>query len=144
MTPEAERFLAKARQTLEHGEAILGIGLGEEAARTAYLAAFHAAQALIYERTGREAKTHRGVHGQFALLSKDEASLPADLRRFLAQAYDLKAVADYATGAGGDGSSLLSSSWSSCRAAPREVARGAAPDQPATRVVGSPAANAAM
>lgn len=98
MTPEAERFLAKARQTLEHGEAILGIGLGEEAARTAYLAAFHAAQALIYQRTGREAKTHRGVHRQFALLSKDEASLSADLRRFLAQAYDLKAVAGYATG----------------------------------------------
>ena len=98
MTPEAERFLAKARQPPEHGEAILGIGLGEEAARTAYLAAFHAAQALIYERTGREAKTHRGVHRQFALLSKDEASLSADLRRFLAQAYDLKATADYATG----------------------------------------------
>jgi hypothetical protein len=35
VTPEAERFMAKARQTLEHGEAILGIGLGEEAARTA-------------------------------------------------------------------------------------------------------------
>jgi len=98
VTPEAERFLAKARQCLAHGDAILSIGLGEEAARTAYLAAFHAAQALIYERTGREAKTHRGVHRQFALLSKDEASLPADLRRFLAQAYDLKAVADYATG----------------------------------------------
>jgi uncharacterized protein (UPF0332 family) len=31
-------------------------------------------------------------------LSKDEASLSADLRRFLAQAYDLKATADYATG----------------------------------------------
>jgi len=98
VTPEAERFLAKARQTLDHGDAILGIGLGEEAARTAYLAAFHAAQALIYERSGREAKTHRGVHRQFALLSKDEVSLPVDLRRFLAQAYDLKAVADYATG----------------------------------------------
>ncbi len=28
----------------------------------------------------------------------DEASRPADLRRFLAQAYDLKSVADYATG----------------------------------------------
>jgi uncharacterized protein (UPF0332 family) len=98
VTPEAERFLAKARQTLSHGEAILGIGLGEEAARTAHLAAFHAAQALIYERTGHEAKTHRGVHRQFALLSKDETGLSVDLRRFLAQAYDLKAVADYATG----------------------------------------------
>ena len=98
MTPEADRFLAKARQTLDHGEAILGIGLGEEAARTAYLAAFHAAQALIFERTGHEAKTHRGVHRQFALVSKDEVTLQADLRRFLAQAYDLKSVADYGTG----------------------------------------------
>lgn len=76
----------------------MAIGLGEEAARTGYLAAFHTAQALIHQRTGREAKTHRGVHSQFALLAKDEASLPADLRLFLARAYDLKTIADYATG----------------------------------------------
>jgi len=53
--------LAKARQCLAHSEAILAIALGDEAGRAAYLAVFHAAQALIHARTGREAKTHRGV-----------------------------------------------------------------------------------
>jgi uncharacterized protein (UPF0332 family) len=37
----------------------------DEAGRAAYLAGYHAAQALIFERTGREAKTHKGAHTQF-------------------------------------------------------------------------------
>jgi uncharacterized protein (UPF0332 family) len=98
VTPEAERYLSKARDCLAHSEAILGIGLGEEAGRTAYLAAFRAAQALIYQRTGHEAKTNRGVHRQFALITRDAAGFGPVLRRFLAQAYDLKTIADYATG----------------------------------------------
>jgi uncharacterized protein (UPF0332 family) len=62
--PESQAYLDKARQTLAHARAILTIGLGDEAGRAAYLTALHAAQALIFERTGRVAKTHRGVHGQ--------------------------------------------------------------------------------
>jgi uncharacterized protein (UPF0332 family) len=64
----------------------------------AHLAAFHTAQALIHERTGREAKTHRGVHVQFARLTKEDTHFDTGLRQFLAQAYDLKTLADYATG----------------------------------------------
>jgi uncharacterized protein (UPF0332 family) len=60
--------------------------------------AFHAAQALIHERTGREARTHQGVRSQFLRLTKDDPRISVELRRFLSQAYDLKAVADYATG----------------------------------------------
>jgi uncharacterized protein (UPF0332 family) len=67
----------------------------DEAGRAAYLAGYHAAQALIFERTGREARTHRGVNSQFNRLAKDDPRFDIDLRRFLAQAYDLKAVADY-------------------------------------------------
>jgi hypothetical protein len=37
----------------------------DAAGRTAYLAGFHAAQALISERTGRTVKTHRGVNTAF-------------------------------------------------------------------------------
>jgi uncharacterized protein (UPF0332 family) len=73
VTPEAGRYLAKARQCVAHSEAILAIGLGDKAGRAAPLAVFHAAQALIHVRTGREAKTHRGVHVQFARLTKDDA-----------------------------------------------------------------------
>jgi uncharacterized protein (UPF0332 family) len=65
LIPEAERYLEKARQALNEARAIAGIELAEAAGRAAYLAAFHAAQALIFERSGKVPKTHRGVHAQF-------------------------------------------------------------------------------
>jgi hypothetical protein len=54
--------------------------MGEDAGRNAYLAGFHAAQALIGERTGRDAKTHKGVHAQFARLTRNEPRLGRELR----------------------------------------------------------------
>jgi uncharacterized protein (UPF0332 family) len=95
---EAQRYLDKARRSLTQARAILGIELGDDAGRAAYLAAFHVAQALIFERTGRVAKTHRGVHGQFLKLVADEPGVDVDLRRFLSDGYKLKAVADYEVG----------------------------------------------
>lgn len=100
MTPEAALYLAKARECLGYARSNLQIGLCNDAGRNAYLAAFHAAQALIFERTGKVGKTHQGVHSQFAQLTKDEASVTAALRSFLPKTYDLKAVADYETGPG--------------------------------------------
>lgn len=67
----------------------------DEAGRAAYLAGYHAAQALISERTGKIAKTHEGVKSQFNVLTKGDARVDAELRRFLSRAYNLKAVADY-------------------------------------------------
>ena len=98
MTPEASAHLKKARQLLARARVILAAGIAEDAGRDAYLAAFHAAQALIAERTGRESKTHRGTHVQFARLTKDEPRFDAELQRFLPQSYHLKANADYETG----------------------------------------------
>jgi uncharacterized protein (UPF0332 family) len=98
VTPEADRYLDKARQSLAHARAILAIELGEDAGRAAYLGAFHAAQALIFERTNRVAKTHRGVHAQFLKLVADEPRVDVELRRFLSEEYKLKAIADYETG----------------------------------------------
>ena len=98
MTPEARSYLDKARQSLAHARAILDIELGDEAGRAAYLAALHAAQALIFERTRRVAKTHRGVHGQFLRLVAGEPRVGAELRRFLSEGYKLKATADYEVG----------------------------------------------
>jgi len=62
------------------------------------LSAFHAAQALIVERTNRAAKTHRGVHGQFLRLVAGDWRVDPELRRFLSKGYKLKAIADYETG----------------------------------------------
>jgi uncharacterized protein (UPF0332 family) len=83
---------------LTRARIILAAGVAEDAARDAYLAAFHAAQALISERTGKNAKTHTGVHIAFARLAKDELRIDTELRRFLPQSFNMKAVADYELG----------------------------------------------
>src|ERR1700757_3957150 len=56
----------------------------------------HAAQALIFDRTGKIAKTHSGVRSEFARLAKDDPCIDRAFPTFLAQAYRLKSVADYA------------------------------------------------
>lgn len=98
MTPEAAAHLAKAHECISRARVILRAGVAEDAARNAYLAAFHAAQALIAERTGRGAKTHKGVHVAFARLTKDESRIGVELRRFLPQSFNMKAIADYELG----------------------------------------------
>jgi uncharacterized protein (UPF0332 family) len=70
LTPEAAGYLDKARQCLGYARINLDVKLGNDAGRNAYLAAFHAAQALIFERSGKVAKTHRGVHAEFNRLVK--------------------------------------------------------------------------
>ena len=62
MTPEAERFLAKARTLLDHADVMLSVNLNDEVGRTAYLAGFHAAQAFIYEHIGKSLKTHQKAY----------------------------------------------------------------------------------
>jgi uncharacterized protein (UPF0332 family) len=101
VTPEAARFLDKARQCL--ADAVLYQPIVPRiAAREAYLAAYHAAEALLYERTGKIAKTHRGLRAQFARLAKDEPRIDRTVAEFLGQGYELKSLADYGTGAEAD------------------------------------------
>ena len=59
-------FLDKPRELLDDAEAMLRIDRHEAAGRTAYLAGFHAAQALIFETTGRIYKRHSGVRASLA------------------------------------------------------------------------------
>jgi uncharacterized protein (UPF0332 family) len=61
VTPEAKEHFEKARQCLTRARTILAAGVREDAGRNAYVAAFHAAQALIAKRTGKDAKSHKGV-----------------------------------------------------------------------------------
>jgi uncharacterized protein (UPF0332 family) len=97
VTAEAARFLDKARECL--GDATLYKPLVPRiAGREAYLAAFHAAEALFFERTGKVAKTHRGLRAQFARIAKDEPRIAQSLTEFLGRAYELKSLADYGTG----------------------------------------------
>jgi uncharacterized protein (UPF0332 family) len=99
MTPEAASYLAKAREDLSEASQIADIGLAKVAARSAYYAAFHAAEALIVERTGRIAKSHSGVRSEFARLTKDDPRIVKRLTTFLAQAYKYKEIGDYGIGA---------------------------------------------
>ena len=100
MKPQAAAFLEKSRELLERADKILGVGLNEDAGRTAYLAAFHAAQALIFEHRDRAVKPHKGVRTEFLRLTKNDARIDPELRAFLGRAYNLKAIADYETGPG--------------------------------------------
>ncbi len=90
-------FLAKAVRLLGEADTMLSVSLTEAAGRSAYLAGFHAAQALIFERLRRVLKTHAGVHAEFLRLTRDDPRLDADLRIFLSRSYNLKATADYET-----------------------------------------------
>ena len=100
MKPETALFLEKSRELLEEAEKMLGIDLNEAAGRTAYLAGFHAAQALIFETHGRVFKKHSTVQGEFGRLVKDDPRFDMALRTFLPNSYNLKAIADYETGPG--------------------------------------------
>jgi uncharacterized protein (UPF0332 family) len=93
-------FLEKSWELLDEAEAIMSIDRHEAAARTAYLAGFHAAQALIFETSSRIYKSHGGVNGEFARLVKNDPRVDDQIRAFLGRTYDLKAIADYETGPG--------------------------------------------
>jgi uncharacterized protein (UPF0332 family) len=84
VTPEAKDYLEKARDDLDDGLKIARIPLAKVAARSAYYAAFHAAEAFIIERTGEVAKTHTGVRAEFARLLKDTLVTERQLLTFLA------------------------------------------------------------
>ena len=102
MKLETTRYLAKAGQCLSNARSMFVINLSNDAARSAYLAAFHASQALIFKRTGKVAKTHQGVQREFHRLAKGEPRIDRSFPPFLSHAYNLKAVADYETGPDSD------------------------------------------
>lgn len=101
MKPEAAEHLDRAGEYLTKARNLLDVlHYNDEAGRAAYLAALHAAQSLIFERTGQLASSHGGINSQFNLLTRGDPHVDAELRRFLPHAYDLKTVADYEAGPG--------------------------------------------
>jgi uncharacterized protein (UPF0332 family) len=98
MKAETADYLAKARTTLADARTIAALPLPHIAAREAYLAVFHAAEAYIFEQTGKVAKTHGGVRSEFSRLARAEPRIARDLITFLGTAYQFKTRADYAVG----------------------------------------------
>ncbi|HEX5326290.1 MAG TPA: HEPN domain-containing protein [Acetobacteraceae bacterium] len=74
------------------------VALPHVAAREAYLAVFHAAEAYIFEQTDKVAKTHRGVRSEFSRPARAEVRIGRDLITFLGTADQFKTRADYAVG----------------------------------------------
>ena len=98
MKPEAANYLDKARHCLNGAKTVASAGLPDIAAREAYLAAFHAAEAYIFEHTDKAAKTHRGVRSQFNRLAQREPGIAREFLTFLAEGYEFKTIADYGIG----------------------------------------------
>jgi uncharacterized protein (UPF0332 family) len=66
VTPETQEHLDKAREYLVKARGLLDVlHYADEAGRAAYLAAFHAAEALISERTDKIAHTHKAWTASF-------------------------------------------------------------------------------
>ncbi len=98
MKPQAAAYLEKSDQSLDKARRVLAIDLPDEAGRHAYFAQFHAAQALIFERTDKIAKSHKGVSSQFHKLAKSDSAVGVKLARDLSATYHFKEAADYETG----------------------------------------------
>ncbi len=81
MKPETRQFLRKAVDFLAKAQGMLE-KWPDEASLCAYLAAFHSAQALIFENTDHIAKTHSGVRARFSQIAKDDPHFDPTLRAF--------------------------------------------------------------
>jgi len=88
MKSESANFLAIADRDLADARGNLGINIPHQAARLAYYAQFHAAQALIFERTRRISKSHKGVNKEFHRLVKTDPTFPPRFAAQLTKAYD--------------------------------------------------------
>jgi uncharacterized protein (UPF0332 family) len=98
MKAETADYLAKADAVITDARQIATLPLPHIAAREAYVAVFHAAEAYIFEQTGKVAKTHRGLRSEFARLARTEPRIGRELITFLATAYQFKTQADYGIG----------------------------------------------
>jgi uncharacterized protein (UPF0332 family) len=98
MNPETEDYLDKARHCLNEAKTVVGARLPDIAAREVYLAAFHAAEAYIFEHTDKAAKTHRGVRSQFNRLAQREPAIARGFLTFLDEGFEFKTIADYGIG----------------------------------------------
>jgi uncharacterized protein (UPF0332 family) len=84
--PEAADYLGKARHCLDDAKQIAAATpLHRIVAREAYLAAYHAAEAYLFERTGKAAKTHRGLRSEFGRLARNDPGIDREFLTFLAE-----------------------------------------------------------
>lgn len=87
-------YLAKAKEKLEAGEALLKIKKYDDAVSRAYYAAFHAAQAILLS-DGLSANTHQGVVNLFGLHFVKQGKIDHRFGKFLSNLKDDRENGDY-------------------------------------------------
>lgn len=92
---QADSLIVKARENIAFARYALAGEYTDEAGRSAYMAAYHAALAFIFARTGKSPKTHSGTRSEFARLARDEPRISREQVSLLGWSYELKSVADY-------------------------------------------------
>ncbi len=80
------------------------------AAREAYLAVYHAAEAYIVEQTSKAVKTHRDARSQLNRLAQHER-IGSEFLTFLAEGYKFKTIADYGIGSATGAISAADATW---------------------------------
>lgn len=94
MRQEVHKLLDKASRAVDAAELLLREGSSDFAASRAYYSMFYAAEALLADR-GLDFRRHAGVHRTFGEEFVKPGALDPKLHRWLLDAYDLRAVADY-------------------------------------------------
>lgn len=95
---DAEPHIIKARESLAFARYALAGPYTEEAGRSVYMAAYHAAMAFIVARTGKSPKTHSGARSEFGRLAREESGISRGQVSLLGWSYELKNAADYEQG----------------------------------------------
>jgi len=96
VTPEAEERLAKAERFLSQAMSLSPEAVPEAIIHLTYYAMLHAAAAVVVEQRGRTPKTHGGIIGQFAQLTKEKGETARSLGRAFNHAEDVRLMSDYA------------------------------------------------
>lgn len=90
----ARAEIRRAEQPLLAAEALLGLGLCNDAVNRAYYVAFHAACALLV-RLDLQARSHRGVHSLVMKHLVEPGLLAVEHLTRLARLEERRSVADY-------------------------------------------------
>ncbi len=94
MTQEQLALMQRARGSLSAARLLAGENLADDAASRSYYAMFHAAQALLLGKGLTYAK-HGSVKAAFGQHFVKTGQIPAQIHRYLIDAYDSRLVGDY-------------------------------------------------
>lgn len=96
MTDPARALLGKAERYIRSAELMRASGDYDSAASRLYYAMFYCAEALLFSK-GLSYSSHRAVIAKFGEHFARTGELPAEMHRWLREAFDRRQQADYET-----------------------------------------------